>query len=114
MPVPPSGSHGAGRRVAMLTGGVDVTHPDLAGARVSVWPGGLDQPLDDLATGYASLLVGQGRAHVRGVVPDARLLVAPVPSAVEPGADLVIARAVRWAVRQRAELLELPFGRSRF
>ncbi|MCV2395579.1 S8 family serine peptidase [Actinotalea sp. M2MS4P-6] len=112
VPVPPrSANAGAGRRIALLDGGVDTQHPDLAGARVRVWSGGPDT-VDDHATGLASLVVGQGAAHVRGLLPAAELLVAAVRPDRE-GGDAVVARAVRWAVNHGAEVIVLPFGRQR-
>ena len=113
VPVPPrTGLAGAGRRVALLDGVVGTRHPDLAGARTRVWSGGPGTAPDDQATGLASLLVGQGAAHVRGLLPEAELLVA----AVRPdrdGGDAVVARAVRWAVNHGAEVIVMPFGRHR-
>lgn len=112
MPAPPPDRTGAGRRVALVAGAVH-RHPDLAGARVRAWSGGRDLAPDPRVTGLASLLVGQGVAHVRGLVPDAELLLAAVPDPQDVGADVLVARAVRWAVRSGADALVLPFARRR-
>jgi len=112
---PPSGAgSGAGVRVALLAGAVDTTHPDLRGARVRTWsPGRSVQPAGSVrATAYATLLVGQGRAQLRGLVPAADLLVAPVLDQQDQWADEVVARAVRWAIAERAAVVVLPFGRQ--
>ncbi len=66
-----------------------------------------------MSTAYASLLVGQGVVHTRGLVPAATLLLAAVGSADANGADLQIAKAVRWAVVGGADVVVLPFGRQR-
>lgn len=103
-------------RVALLHGAVDTTHPDLVDARCTTWPGvrGLHHGAPDpLSTAYAALLVGQGRAHVRGVVPAAHLLVAPVLAAGRQHADELVARAVRWAVAEGAHVVVLPLARRR-
>ncbi|NCT89700.1 hypothetical protein GXB85_01830 [Cellulomonas sp. APG4] len=103
-------------RVALLHGPVDTEHPDLAGARTTTWPGvrGLHPGTPDpLSTAYAALLVGQGRAQVRGLVPAAHLLVAPVLAAGRQHADELVARAVRWAVAEGAHVVALPIARRR-
>ena len=104
------GDGGAGRRIALVDAGVDIRHPDLAGARIEV-PHTLDGP-DPFghATACASLLVGQGRRDVAGLVPEATLLVAP---AFGRGVADVAARAsagIRWATAREADTIVLPFG----
>lgn len=104
---------GRGVRVALLDGVVDVGHPDLRGARLSDLSSRSAGAPSPLATAHASLLVGQGVRDVRGLVPDARLLVAPV---LTPGgftSDELLVRAVRRVVAEGAQVLVLPFGRRR-
>ncbi|MDO8105737.1 S8/S53 family peptidase [Isoptericola sp. b441] len=112
-PTPPRLAGARTPRVALVGGGVDRQHPDLAGAHVVVWPGGRGLAPDVTATAYASLLVGQGVAHARGLVPDAVLLVAAVEHPDEPSTDAATARAVRWCVGAGAEVIVLPYGRRR-
>lgn len=103
-------------RVALLHGPVDTGHPDLVGARTTTWPGVHGLPAgapDPLSTAYAALLVGQGRAQVRGLIPAAHLLVAPVLAAGRHHADELVARAVRWAVAEGAHVVVLPIARRR-
>lgn len=110
---------GSGVRVALLDAPVDRSHPDLRDAhlwgrfRGATWTG--KDPSDDVrrATALASVLVGQGAREVRGLVPDAELLVAPVRSRDDRTADDLIVRAVRWALIEGAQILVLPFGRRR-
>lgn len=116
LPLPRPGT-GAGVRIALLDGQVDLDHPDLRGARVRAWaPHGLSLPdPTGHATACASLLVGQGVAQVRGLVPDAELLVAAVlpENPLEPGADERVAQGIGWATYRGAEVIVLPFGRRR-
>ncbi len=111
---PAAGPHaGSGRRIAVVGGAVHRRHPDLAGARVVTWPEGEGVAPDPTATAFASLLVGQGVAHVRGLLPRAVLLVAAVGPTEAVGADARIARSVRWALGAGAEVIVLPFSRQR-
>ena len=106
-------SDGAGVRIALLGGRVDVTHPDIRGAAV-VGPAQRGANLPDPtghATACASLLVGQGQAYVRGLAPEAELLTVPVLGFDGRTADEQIVRAVRWALVEGAQVLVLPFGR---
>ena len=115
VPAPPAAGTGAGagRRVAMIGGNAHRDHPDLVRADVIAWPGGRYLRPDERSTAHASLLVGQGVVHARGLVPAATLLLAAVGSPDANGADLQIAKAVRWAVVGGADVVVLPFGRQR-
>ncbi len=108
---------GAGLRIALLDGQVDTAHPDLRDAQVRCWsPRGRSEPdPTGHATACASLLVGQGTAHVRGLVPEAELLAAAVlgDNPFEPGSDELVAQGIGWAAFRGAQVLVLPFGRRR-
>lgn len=107
---------GSGITVALLDAPVDLSHPDLVGADALRWSGvpglGLREPTAH-GTACASLLVGQGAVQVRGIAPDARLLVAPVLRADGTVCDELVARGLAWAVSQDADIVVLPFGRRR-
>ena len=112
-PRSPAGRSGSGVRVALLAGRVDLSHPDLRDAVVT-GPATRGTSLPDPswhATACASLLVGQGLAHVRGVAPEAHLLAVPVLGFDGRTADEQIVRAARWALGEGADVLVLPFGR---
>jgi len=111
-PPPDRRALGEGMRGARVGPAPDRRHPDLVGARTSVWSGGRAATPDERGTGLATLLVGQGVAQVRGLVPQAHLLVAPVDPAA-PAGDEAVARAVRWAIGSGAHVVVLPFGRQR-
>lgn len=107
---------GAGTRIALLAGHPDLRHPDLRGARVTTRPAGRGRASHEHTAGgtaLASLLVGQGAAHVRGLVPEAQLLVAPVHDVDGACADQRIVSAVRWSLDAGAQVLVLPFVRVR-
>jgi len=107
---------GRGVRIALLDAPADLDHPDLASATIESWPGvhgvGLHQPTAH-GTACASLLVGQGLAQVRGVAPEAELLIAPVLRADGSVSDELVARGLAWAVSRGADIVVLPFGRRR-
>lgn len=115
-PVTHVGRTGAGVRVALLDAAVDLDHPDLRGARVRDLTGrgaaGSSGPAPS-ATAHASLLVGQGVRDLRGLVPDADLLVATVLTRDGFTSDELLIRGVRRAVAEGADVLVLPFGRRR-
>lgn len=111
-PPPDRRAYGAGMRVALVGPAPDRRHADLVDARTTLWSGGRGAVPDEHGTGLATLLAGQGSAHVRGLVPHAHLLVAPVDAGA-PGGDEAIARAVRWAIGAGAHVVVLPFGRQR-
>jgi subtilisin family serine protease len=115
LPPPPRPERraGLGLRIAVLDAAVDRSHPDLADARIVLWPPTRDVVPDPQATAYASLLVGQGAAHVRGLLPAAELMTASVRTPDGHGEDEVLARAVRWAVGRGAHVLVIPSGRRR-
>ena len=114
---PRSGGRGTGVTVALLDGQVDADHPDLRGARVRQRTTGapalsLPDPTGH-ATACASLLVGQGRRQVLGLVPKATLLTAAVLGPHGRTSDEHVVRALRWVCDEGADVLVLPFGRTR-
>ena len=110
------GAAGRGVRIALLDAPADLDHFDLASAAVESWSGiqglGLHQPTAH-GTACASLLVGQGLAQVKGVAPEAELLIAPVLRADGSVSDELVARGLAWAVSRGADIVVLPFGRRR-
>lgn len=114
--LPESAGRGTGVRIAMLGAVPDRAHPDLADARVRDRPGvHITPPAEQtvVATALASLLVGQGRSQVRGLLPEAQLLVAPVLTGDGELSGEQLVRGVRWAMHQGAQVLVLPIGRRR-
>lgn len=104
---------GAGARVALLDGGACLAHPDLAGASivsVDLAGGPVDAHADRWhATRDLALLVGQGRAQFRGLLPAATLLHARVLTR-DGGEPRVLAGAIAWARREGAGVVVMPLG----
>ena len=104
-------------RVAVIDSGVDTGHPELKGRIVAAksFVGG--SPTDSL--GHGTFVAGEiaaiadNGAGIAGLAPPARLLVAKVvrdDGSIPPKAE---ARAIRWAVRMRARVINLSLGSTR-
>jgi subtilisin family serine protease len=100
--------------VAVIDSGVDVGHPELAGRIVDAesFVGG--SPKDSLGHGtFVSGLIAAGVDNgigIAGLAPSAQLLVAKV---VTPSRAIPIeaeARAIRWAVDQGAQVINMSLG----
>lgn len=107
------GDLGEGRRIALLDGGVDATHPDLIGAdleRIDLL-GGAQDDAEALHHGTrdACLLVGRGRLRIAGLAPAATLLHARVLAA-DAGPPAALAAALAWARRRGAHVVVMPIG----
>jgi len=105
-------------RVAVIDSGVDGSHPELKGriAAAKSFVGG-SAKTDSL--GHGTFVAGEiaaisnNGAGIAGLAPDARLLIAKVvrnDGSIPPKAE---ARAIRWAVRMRARVINLSLGSTR-
>jgi subtilisin family serine protease len=104
-------------RVAVIDSGIDLGHPELRSrvvAKRSFVGGSVDDQL-----GHGTFVAGEIAAiadngvGIAGLAPPARLVIAKVVGAdgsISPRAE---ARAIRWAVRQRARVINLSFGSVR-
>ncbi len=113
-------STGRGVVVAVIDSGVDGSHPDLAGQVLPgldlVTPDGSDGP-DPVGHGTTVAGLIAGRADddrgVVGLAPDAKILPVRVLDAENRYDDaLIIAKAVRWAVDNGAQVVNLSLGGS--
>jgi subtilisin family serine protease len=96
-----------GRRVGLVDGGVDASHPALQGAKVARW--GCDGRVvaSDHGTGIASILVGSDDAF-SGLQPGASLLAADVYCGEPAGGSAEeVARALAWMARERVAVVNL-------
>jgi subtilisin family serine protease len=123
-------SQGAGVTVAVLSDGVDGSHPDLTGvvtaAPATAIPGApvaTGQFFGEQGTPIASLIAGHGDgagdgSGIIGVAPEARILSVPVTLPADDaqlyeqsvGASIpaAIAAGIRYAVSQGASVIDLP------
>jgi type VII secretion-associated serine protease mycosin len=111
-------STGAGVTVAVIDSGVDARHPDLVGqvkmGNDFVMPGG-DGRLDPVGHGttVAGLIAGRNDdgEGVVGLAPEAKILPVRVLDEENRYDDaLIVAKAVRWAVDEGADVINLSLG----
>jgi subtilisin family serine protease len=104
-------------RVAVIDSGIDVGHPELRG-RIAAWKSFVGGTMND-QFGHGTFVAGEiaaiadNGAGIAGLAPPARLVIAKV---VEPDGTIppkAEARAIRWAVRQDARVINLSFGSVR-
>ena len=121
-------TRGAGVTIAVIDTGIDGSHPDLVGAVIGGMdasgigsPDGQTPVGDDSSHGtlVASLLAGRGHggdglAGVIGVAPEANLLSVSVGfgGAGTRSSDDQIAEAVRWAVDNGADVINMSLTRN--
>lgn len=109
----PSGT----RRIGLIDGPVDPSHPALSGAHViseSFLTGNERPPAGNHGTAVAALLVGQDpTGALGGFAPGAELYAvsAFTSSAGAPGADIErIATAIEWLLQQDVRLINMSFA----
>jgi subtilisin family serine protease len=110
------GAEGQGVAAGLLDTRIDEAAPDLAGANLTIrnFTSGyrLAEQRRDHGTHSAAMLVGQGRARVRGLVPGARLLVAEVVESDGVATPEAVAAALDWLREAGARIVALPLGDS--
>ncbi len=101
-------------RVAVIDSGVDLTHPDLDGriAKARSFVGGTAQDTRGHGTIVAGIVAAEldNSTGIAGLAPGAELLVAKV---VSPGGTISVeaeAKAIRWAVRNGARVINISLG----
>jgi len=112
---------GAGVLVAIVDTGVDASHPDLAGSVIAGYDFVDEDPdADDTADGVdqdgdgvVDEAWGHG-THVAGIIhaiaPDATLLPVRVLDSDGVGTTVTVARGIRWAMDQGADVINLSLG----
>ena len=112
---------GAGVKIAILDTGIDASHPDLAGhvkRRLDLIDGDFNPDdvgngIDDDGDGQVDEAVGHG-THIAGIVrlvaPDATILSYRVLDSDGRGTVFGVAEAIRHAVDDGADVINLSFG----
>ncbi|GGP66230.1 S8 family peptidase [Saccharothrix coeruleofusca] len=110
-----AGLTGRGVKVAVLDGGIDGAHPDLAGKVIAErnFTGVPVEPAErSHGTHIASTIAGTDERY-RGIAPDAQLLDGQI---CVPGiggcSDSAALMAMQWAVDQGAQIVNMSFGNT--
>ncbi len=104
-------------RVAVIDSGIERDHPELRG-RVIAAKSFVDGSVAD-TQGHGTFVAGEiaaladNGAGIAGLAPPARLIVAKVVRADGSIPDRAEARAIRWAARQGARVINLSLGSTR-
>jgi subtilisin family serine protease len=106
-----------GIRVAVIDSGVDLNHPELSGRVVASrsFVGGSvvdTQGHGTFVAGEIAAIADNG-VGIAGISPPARLVVAKVVGDDGTISPRIEARAIRWAVRSGARVINLSFGSTR-
>jgi hypothetical protein len=105
-------------RVAVIDSGVDAGHPELKG-RIAAAKSFVGGSATTDSIGHGTFVAGEiaaipdNGAGIAGIAPTARLLVAKVVDDNGKIPPKVEARAIRWAVRNGARVINLSFGSTR-
>lgn len=106
-------SRGAGAKVAVIDTGVQRNHPDLAGRTLpgyNATNGTSDvRDFNGHGTHVAGIIAARSnnRIGVAGLAPDAKILPVRVLGADGTGSTAVVARGITWAVRHRAQIINM-------
>jgi hypothetical protein len=102
--------------IGLLDSDFDSELPDLRGAhierRVFGQPGPAKSQVAHHANFSVALLVGQGHKFVRGVVPNARLLVGVVATETGAADASAVCEALDWLRAERPQAVAVPLGTS--
>ncbi len=104
---------GQGVRVAVVDSGIDDTHPALKGKVVKRRDFTSEGPEDRNGHGThcaGIIAASTGPRGYRGVAPGAQLIDAKVLNESGTGGTLPIAQAIRWAMDQGAQVINLSLG----
>ncbi|TEU13194.1 MAG: hypothetical protein E3J21_19300 [Anaerolineales bacterium] len=110
-----AGITGRGVKVAILSTGIDATHPDLAG-RIAATEDFVGEGIGDsngFGTFLAGIVVGNGVASgglYKGLAPEADLYIAKVLDANGAGRMNDMIAGLKWAVEQKVDIVLVPLG----
>jgi subtilisin family serine protease len=104
---------GEGIAIGLIDTGCDVHAADLSGARLEVKSfAGAEPPAEAVghATHSVTLLLGQGRRRIRGITPDAQVLLANVVGCDGRASVQAVAGALEWLLSRHVPIVAMPFG----
>jgi len=110
-----AGLTGRGVKVAILSTGIDATHPDLGG-RIAASVDLVGEGIEDgngFGTFLASIVAGNGTASgslYKGWAPEADLYIAKVMGAEGAGTPSNIIAGLKWAVEQQVDIVLVDGG----
>ncbi|TEU13196.1 MAG: hypothetical protein E3J21_19310, partial [Anaerolineales bacterium] len=109
-----AGLTGRGVKVAILSTGIDATHPDLRGsiAATKDFVGGGIEDGNGVGTCVASIVAGSGTAsggRYKGWAPEADLYIAKVLDANGTGRMNDMIDGLEWAVEQKVDIVLVPW-----
>lgn len=114
-------SRGAGATIAVLDGGFQASHPDLAGKVVGTW--NVAKRTTDVSDAHGSLAPGHGTAAasvaaaatnngkgIAGAAPSASLLLVRVSDSLGDIYDDLSAAGIVWAADHGADVISMSYG----
>ncbi|HID61703.1 MAG TPA: hypothetical protein EYP49_02995, partial [Anaerolineae bacterium] len=110
-----AGLTGRGVKVAILSTGIDATHPDLAG-RIAETKDFVGEGMEDgsgSGTFTASIVAGSGAASgglYKGLAPEADLYIAKVLGPGGAGTVNDVIAGIKWAVEQEVDIVLVDMG----
>ena len=104
------GIKGKGVKIALLDTGIDHEHPDLEGIATafqdfSVSNVQSDMDLDGNGTHCAGIIVGQGKSSVRGIAPEAELIVGKIMAHRNMIDFDSLLAGIKWAYQMDADII---------
>lgn len=107
-------NRGFGHVIGLIDGSIDVQSPDLCQARIElrdfVGTPDISPSTINHGTNMAMLLVGQGKRHICGMVPEAQLLAARAIGPADSAMAENIGAAIDWLVEREVRIIAMPVG----
>ncbi len=105
---------GEGINIGLIESSVNTQIPDLDIANFSIRNFAEHvpkiNPITEHGTHSASILIGQGKQYIRGITPEAHLLIANVIGLDGVAKPSAIERALRWLVSKNVDIIAIPLG----